>query len=380
MNLYRRTPSGPWHFKFEYGGRRYRGSTRTTSEQLALKIARKRRREIEAAAHGITRPAPPVLLAVAADDWLELKQPAWAPKTYSAARLDVEHLKKSLGMILVSDITDRDFADYITTRRAEQAAEKTIRNELGTLRGILKKHKLWARLKDEGVRLPNGTSEEIGIALSDDDEAKLLAACAASRSRSLLPAVTLAFATGLRLDELRVLRWKQVDLVNDAIKVGRSKTAEGTGRPVPLNTRARAAFQTWAGEFPERKPTHYVFPAERVGFSGHDKIPQIYGTDPMKPIGSWKTAWSNARHASGVQCRFHDLRHTCVTRLLERGQAFAVVASIMGWSPATAVRMAKRYGHIGLSAQRQAMAALDAAPSSPSTPALTLLPPPPSVQ
>jgi hypothetical protein len=38
---------------------------------------------------------------------------------------------------------------------------------------------------------------------------------------------------------------------------------------------------------------------------------------------------------------------------------FAVVAEIMGWSAATAVRMAKRYGHIGESARRQAMAALE---------------------
>jgi hypothetical protein len=49
-----------------------------------------------------------------------------------------------------------------------------------------------------------------------------------------------------------------------------------------------------------------------------------------------------------------------VTRLLEAGQPFAVVAEIMGWSAATAVRMAKRYGHIGESARRQAMAALEA--------------------
>jgi integrase len=60
-----------------------------------------------------------------------------------------------------------------------------------------------------------------------------------------------------------------------------------------------------------------------------------------------------------VECRFHDLRHTVVTRLLEAGQPFAVVADIMGWSAAMAVRMAKRYGHIGPSAKRAAMATLD---------------------
>lgn len=70
-------------------------------------------------------------------------------------------------------------------------------------------------------------------------------------------------------------------------------------------------------------------------------------------------AWTAAREASGVRCRFHDLRHTVVTRLLEAGQPFAVVADIMGWSRATVVRMAKRYAHIGNSARRPAIAALD---------------------
>ena len=83
-----------------------------------------------------------------------------------------------------------------------------------------------------------------------------------------------------------------------------------------------------------------------------------FDTDPTKAIGSWKVSWTTARDASGVQCRFHDLRHMVCTRLLEAGQPFAVVAEIMGWSPGTAMRMMKRYGHIGPSAKRAAMAAL----------------------
>ena len=49
-----------------------------------------------------------------------------------------------------------------------------------------------------------------------------------------------------------------------------------------------------------------------------------------------------------------DLRHTAVTRLLEAGIPYPVVASMMGWSAATAIRMAKRYGHIESQALREA--------------------------
>ncbi len=80
--------------------------------------------------------------------------------------------------------------------------------------------------------------------------------------------------------------------------------------------------------------------------------------DPTRPIGEIKTGWGAAKKRAGVDARFHDLRHTTCTRLLERGASLAVVASIMGWSASTTAKMAKRYGHIGNEAQRAALEAL----------------------
>jgi hypothetical protein len=40
--------------------------------------------------------------------------------------------------------------------------------------------------------------------------------------------------------------------------------------------------------------------------------------------------------------------------MLEAGIACPVVASMMGWSAATAIRIAKQYGHIGSKALREA--------------------------
>ena len=44
--------------------------------------------------------------------------------------------------------------------------------------------------------------------------------------------------------------------------------------------------------------------------------------------------------------------------MLETGVPLSVVAALMGWSASTMTLMAKRYGHIGQPAQRQAVEAL----------------------
>ena len=60
-----------------------------------------------------------------------------------------------------------------------------------------------------------------------------------------------------------------------------------------------------------------------------------------------------------MTARFHDIRHTACTRMLEGGAPLSVVATILGWSAATTAIMAKRYGHIGDTARRTAVAVLD---------------------
>jgi integrase len=65
------------------------------------------------------------------------------------------------------------------------------------------------------------------------------------------------------------------------------------------------------------------------------------------------TAWRALREAAGLRgLRFHDLRHTVVTRLLEAGEADHVVESITGH---LSRRMLEHYSHIRLTAKRAAL-------------------------
>jgi integrase len=365
--LFRYPGKKTWWYEFTFAGQKVRESAKTRSKEIARRAEGARRRQLEEGYHGLKKRTPPPLFNVAADDWLALKKPSLAERSYVIEGANLKHLRPVFGKLLITDIDGKAISQYQQERLKEEASPKTINLEVGTLRAILRRHRIWAAIQPDVRMLP--TQDDIGRAITPEEEKALLAACSESRSRSLLPAVTLALNTCMRYSEIRLMKWQQVDFAAHEITVGKSKTHFGAGRVIPLNTRAYPVLEFWASNFRDRKPSDYVFPSERYGAAGDDFKACSYDTDPTKPIGRWKEAWEAAKLRAKVQCRFHDLRHTGCTRMLEAGVPFPVLAMLMGWSPATTVRMAKRYGHIGQKSLRTAVEAIN--PTNPSAPAKT---------
>ena len=365
MALFRYPGKKTWWYEFHFAGQKVRESAKTRSKTIARRAELKRRAELEEGYHGLKKRQAPRLFKVAADEWLEMKKPTLAPKSYLIEKTNLGHLIPTFGHKLITDIEARDISEYQKRRQLKKAdgtkgaSPKTVNLEIGTLRAILRRYRIWAAIQPDVKML--SVIHDVGRAITPDEEAALLIACAASRSRSLPVAVTIAVNTCMRLSEVRLLRWRQIDLIAQTITVGKSKTAAGTGRVIPITAPLVKCLEAWAAKFQERKSEEYVFPYERYGAAGDDFLPCVYDTDPKKPIGSWKEAWEKARADAKVRCRFHDLRHTGCTRMLEAGAPFQVVAELMGWSPATTIRMAKRYGHIGQESLRNAVNSITAA-------------------
>jgi integrase len=362
MSVYRR--GNTWWYKFRFGGQTIRESAKTESKVVAKQGEKSRRRELEDGFNGISKSQRAQLFTLAANSWLEAKKAHLSPRSVVIEQLNLKHLRPVFGGMLLCDITGDDVAKYQSTRKHEGAAPKTINLELGTLRAILRKNRLWARIQPDVQMLR--TREYVGRALTAEEETALLAECRKSRSMSLYAAVEMAIGTCMRYSEIRLLTWGQIDFAKAEVRVGKSKTENGEGRIIPISGRGRTVLEFWAQRFPSRKPDDFVFPSERYGGTADNGIRGFkgriaYRTDPSKPVGNWKEGWESAKKRAGVKCRFHDLRHTGCTRMLERNTAFSVVSVIMGWSASTAVRMAKRYGHIGQSAMREAVEKLSAA-------------------
>ena len=269
---------------------------------------------------------------------------------------DRTHQPESLAALLRQDVAydigPNEVGSYRERRLLRDgAAQKTVSLEIGTPRAMMLHYDLDSNWSSIRKKIKLKKARNLGRVITAVEETVLLQECRSSRSRSLYVAVVLAFETCMRYSEIRLLSWHNADLARRVITVGKSKTDAGEGRVIPLTRAAYETLRIWAATFPDRKPNHFVFPSEQYGQGA-----AVYRTDPTRPIGTWKEAWEAAKRRAGVECRFHDCRHTGCSRLLDAGVSHPVVAEIMGWSSSTAIRMIKDvYGHIGLSAKQRAM-------------------------
>lgn len=95
---------------------------------------------------------------------------------------------------------------------------------------------------------------------------------------------------------------------------------------IPLTSAA-----LWLSRLPEGNPESYVFPKNSVGVSGKDRLPNFYGVDLNSPIGEWKKAWRLACKTAEVQYRWHDGRHTFITRLDENPNVSEGTIRALAW-------------------------------------------------
>lgn len=247
-----------------------------------------------------------------------------------------------------------------TTQVILCAGPATLNAELGILRRILKRARLWARVADD-VR-PLKEPSTIGRALTEEDKQRLLkTAVMRPEWETAYLAAILCLNTTARGCELKALQWSDVDLFARTLTIRTSKTAAGE-RVVPLTDVAASALARLrhrAESFGPVEPSHYIFAAfvPKFTFSGKKVIGyNVTAFDPTTHVKSWRSAWRTLTKKAGLPgFRFHDLRHCAITQLAEGGTSDSTIMAIAGH---VSRRMLERYSHVRMEAKRNAMEAL----------------------
>lgn len=158
-----------------------------------------------------------------------------------------------------------------------------------------------------------------------------------------------AIYAGLRLSELLHLKWERVflDAPNPRIEVRAPLKSRDARRDVPLLPPAIAALRAWRDNGVTRKALGYVWKTE-AGQRRHSQYDGAWRDHPYRHNGETKMR-HGAKSRAGIErrVRFHDLRHTCASHLVQGTWTRPLsLHEVKDWLGHSSISVTQRYGHL----------------------------------
>ncbi|MBT2481667.1 site-specific integrase [Streptomyces sp. ISL-94] len=174
----------------------------------------------------------------------------------------------------------------------------------------------------------------------------------------------LALRTGLRKGELLGLRWEDLDLDGGTASIRRSLQRTRTKGLTSLPTKTRASERRIAlprdcirslNEHREHQEGERE--AAGVGWKDNGVVFSTSTGGPLDPANLTRSFRGLLNQAGLRRIRFHDLRHSTATLLLEQGVDLVVIKELLGHAHIGVT--AGVYAHVRLRLQRQAIDTLN---------------------
>lgn len=286
--------------------------------------------------------------------WLEtVVKPKRAHKTYVSyaerVRLDIN---PHLGELQLQALTPKRVQTWMAGLAAEvdergkpRLSARTVEYDHSILRNALNVALKWGLVSRNVAALADAPSVERGKAdaYTPEEAQRLIESVAGTRWEAFY---RLALGLGLRMGELIGLRWRDIDLERGRLTVARSKTRKGE-RTINMpdflvdTLHEHRVLQERDRELLPKdwNPDGLVFPSEA-------------GTRLWE--GNLRGTFKRHLRAAGLRpIRFHDLRHTCASYLLNEGVPLKQVSDILGHAQTSTTT--EIYWHIANETQRGAL-------------------------
>lgn len=276
-----------------------------------------------------------LLLADLLERWLSDVEPRLAPRTlYGYESVVYTHLIPALGNLRVVDLRPVHLADLWASERESYSAA-TIRAHYRVLHIALAwalRMELVTRNVADAARPPQGKAAEMQTVSA----AKLRGLCDLAVDTPLEWWVLLAVASGARRSEVEAVRVRDIDTKTRTLTIAgaiehtpgepreRKATKTGKARTVSLPSFAVERLKVWKNAALRQPDEHVCAPIPSPVFSV-----------------AWKELTGRAK-LDGF--RFHDIRHSVATILLESGLPVKIVQERLGHSsPTTTLTI---YAHV----------------------------------
>ncbi len=246
-------------------------------------------------------------------------------RSWKKDEVTLRHIVDFCGNKLLSQISPKDIDDYKLHMLNNGYKPASVNRELACLKylynlAIRRKRFFSINPVSEVEYFDEG--EGITRVLTSAEEERLL-----SSSPPLLASIIIiALHSGMRKMEILSLKWDYVDLEKNLIVLPQTNTKAKKTRVIPINSIVRTELLELKIK---TQGSSYVFPSDEAKKGHLSWITHSFG--------------SSCKRANIENLRFHDLRHTCATRMLEAGADIVSVSKILGHSDINLT--IKRYIH-----------------------------------
>lgn len=323
-----------------------------------------RHRKIEQRRQGLGLFDSKLPLSKFLNEWLIVAKTSIRPNTYyQYTQIVNQHINPILGQILLRDLRPDQVQSLYTSKLASGTSPRTTRLIHSVLHCALNhalKLGLVLRNVSDAVIRPKVPQKEMKT-LDDYQVRQLIHAAEGTRIQMLL---WMAVATGLRQGELLGLKWEDLDWQTRRIQIKRQvqrRKGEGLVFCEPKSASGRRIItlgKVTIQKLRDHKTAQYYERAQ-AGDKWHDLdliFPTPLGT-PNDFSNLIKVYKKCLRDAGLPNLRFHDLRHSAATLMLQEGINPKIVQERLGHSDISLTL--NTYSHVLPSMQEEAAEKLD---------------------
>ena len=303
----------------------------------------------------------------AIEDWLAVKKKQIRPDSYESYRCNYDvHVKPYFETknLRLGDVTPRVILQYVRTKEDEGQSRKSIRKHLVILNGVFKEAVAMGELTFNpcaNITVKDNSDEHFEGTAYDVPTAKRL--LETIKGDPIEPAVYLGLFLGLRRSEAVGLRWKDVDMENGIVHIRNTvvrfttvseleKTkSKASKRDLFMPNALKEYLQTvWDRQEAERKLVGRTY-------SDCEHICQWPDGTVFKPEYVSHRFTKLLERNDLPKIRFHDLRHTAGSILINSGHTVKQVQEFLGHEKASTTL--DIYTHVSLEGKKDTAEMMD---------------------
>jgi integrase len=356
--IYQRT-NGKWRAQISIQGKRLSHTAETRKE--AQKWVREIKNGME---RGLTHEGATITFGEWLDEWLVSKEHHVTIQTHSYySQIVRDYIKPVLGRIRLRELNARQIQRFYNQKVSEGVGLRTVQKSHTIIHASLNSARKFGMIPynpDDATNPPKPKPKPMKFL--NQEQIKILLKVSQETNDRYYPLYYLALVTGMREGELLALKWEDIDLEKGilnvkfnlkripggGLQIGKPKT-ESSIRTIKLGKSTIEVLRSQKKKLEEEKEKEYW---QDEGFV----FPSSIGTavDPSNLIKQFRKL---LKEAGLPRIRFHDLRHTAASLMLNNGVDVLVASQRLGHAqPSITLDV---YGHLMPSMQNEVASLLD---------------------